>query len=80
MLCEAAASPAGKYAPEQALWEWIQRFVGYVATKRGMSCILRTLLTSDSDLCANTSGRVPRALGALLDATAPSVTTYAART
>jgi len=67
-LCAAADELAHKLAPDAALAEWMQRFVGYIATKRGMANSLRILLTTNSELFANTSGKVMQALSGLVEA------------
>jgi AcrR family transcriptional regulator len=66
-LCAAAEELAGQYAPDVALEEWMQRFVGYIATKRGMANSLRILVTTKSKLFAESSGLVSVSLQHLLD-------------
>jgi len=44
----------------------MHRFVGYIATKRGMADSLRILLNSNSKLFADSYGRVPVALSGLI--------------
>ncbi|MGV1791751.1 TetR/AcrR family transcriptional regulator [Rhizobium sp. A37_96] len=66
-LCEAAGTLAGELAPDKALEEWMHRFVGYIATKRGMADSLRILLNSNSKLFADSNGRVPVALAGLIE-------------
>ncbi|WP_051074165.1 TetR/AcrR family transcriptional regulator [Rhizobium freirei] len=65
-LCDAASELSTKLAPDQALEEWMHRFVGYIATKRGMADSLRILLNSNSKLFADSYGRVPVALSGLI--------------
>ncbi|HZT64579.1 MAG TPA: TetR/AcrR family transcriptional regulator [Acidimicrobiales bacterium] len=36
--------------PAEALAEWMQRFVAYVATKRGLAVHLKTVMAADSEL------------------------------
>jgi AcrR family transcriptional regulator len=67
-LCAAADDLARQHAPDVALAEWMQRFVDYIAAKRGMANSLRILLTTNSDLFAEASGRIPLALRRLVDA------------
>jgi len=67
-LCGAAEDLARHHRPDVALAEWMQRFVDYIATKRGMANSLRILLTTNSELFADTSGMVVRALRRLVDA------------
>ncbi|PRD41484.1 TetR family transcriptional regulator [Phyllobacterium phragmitis] len=67
-LCAAADDLARQHAPDAALAEWMQRFVDYIAAKRGMASSLRILLTSNSELFADVSGMVALALRRLVDA------------
>ena len=67
-LCSAADDLARLYPPDIALAEWMQRFVGYIAAKRGMAQSLRILFDRNSELFAETSGMVPLALQRLVDA------------
>ncbi|WP_102961426.1 TetR/AcrR family transcriptional regulator [Mangrovicella endophytica] len=66
-LVEAAATLSRERSAEAALAEWMQRFVDYIATKRGMRDSLRLLSESKSPLFAQTSGLVPRALTGLIE-------------
>ncbi|MER8725993.1 TetR/AcrR family transcriptional regulator [Mesorhizobium sp. M1027] len=67
-LCQAADELAHDHAPDVALEQWMQRFVDYIATKRGLSTSLRILLTTNSALFSDVSGRVTLALRRLIDA------------
>ncbi|CAN5486587.1 TetR/AcrR family transcriptional regulator [soil metagenome] len=67
-LCAAADDLARDNPPDVALAEWMQRFVDYIATKRGMANSLRILLTTNSQLFAATSGMVVVALRRLVNA------------
>jgi AcrR family transcriptional regulator len=67
-LCAAADDLARHHAPDVALADWMQRFVDYIATKRGMANSLRILLTTNSELFADTSGMVALALRRLVEA------------
>ncbi len=49
-LAAAATELAQKHAPDIAIEEWMRRFVGYIAAKRGMANSLRILMTSNSSL------------------------------
>jgi AcrR family transcriptional regulator len=66
-LVAAAEELARTREPDVALSEWMQRFVGYIATKRGMRDSLRLLLESNSPLFAETSGLVPRTFRELME-------------
>jgi AcrR family transcriptional regulator len=67
-LCAAADELAQHQAPDVALAEWMQRFVDYIAAKRGMANSLRILFDANSEVFANTSGMVALALQRLVDA------------
>src|SRR5258708_22116877 len=69
-LCEAAEELARRHPADIALAEWMQRFVGYIAAKRGMAASLRILFETNSELFAAASGKVPVALRRLVDAAA----------
>ena len=73
-LCAAADELARRHPPDVALAEWMQRFVDYIATKRGMANSLRILLTTNSELFAASSGKVVQALGRLVEAAAAAGT------
>lgn len=65
-LATAATELAQKHPPDVALEEWMRRFVGYIATKRGMANSLRILMTSNSSLFSEGSGLIRGALESLL--------------
>ncbi|MBZ9655294.1 TetR/AcrR family transcriptional regulator [Phyllobacterium lublinensis] len=67
-LCAAADELAQHNAPDVALAEWMQRFVDYIAAKRGMANSLRILFDANSDVFANTAGMVTGALRGLVAA------------
>jgi AcrR family transcriptional regulator len=70
LLCAAADELAQRERPDIALEQWMQRFVGYIATKRGMASSLQLLYATNSQLFAKTSGMVPQALHRLVEAAA----------
>ena len=70
LLCAAADELARGERPDVALEEWMQRFVGYIATKRGMANSLRLLLATKSQLFAKASGMDPQAMHRLVEAAA----------
>lgn len=70
LLCAAADELALAKRPDVALEEWMQRFVGYIATKRGMANSLRLLLATNPELFAKASGMVPQAMHRLVEAAA----------
>src|SRR5262245_45560589 len=67
-LCQAAEDLAKKHPPDDALALWMQRFVDYIAAKRGMAQSLKLLLASNSEFFAEASGKIPAALQRLIDA------------
>jgi AcrR family transcriptional regulator len=67
-LCAAADELARQHPPDIALEQWMQRFVDYIATKRGLAKSLRILLTTNSRLFSDMSGRVTLALRRLVEA------------
>lgn len=67
-LCQAADELSRAEAPDAALEQWMQRFVDYIATKRGLATSLRILMSTNSTLFSDTSGRVTQALRRLVEA------------
>ncbi|MHA3701533.1 TetR/AcrR family transcriptional regulator [Jatrophihabitans sp. YIM 134969] len=77
-LCDAApqliaAHPAD---PDVALEQWMQRFVAYVATKRGLASTLHALRAradaADDHVFADLQARIRASLGTLVDAASAS--------
>jgi AcrR family transcriptional regulator len=54
--------------PDLALAAWMDRFVDYAVTKRGMSAALRSVVASGADISRDTRRRVLGALATLLAA------------
>jgi AcrR family transcriptional regulator len=69
-LCHAAEDLARQHPADVALELWMQRFVDYIGTKRGLANSLRLLLTTNSTLFSDTSGRVSGAMRRLIEAAA----------
>lgn len=65
-LAEAAAELSAERAPDQALEEWMHRFVSYMATKRGMASSLKLLMTSNACLFTDGATLLRTAFGDLL--------------
>src|ERR1700689_2992579 len=65
-LCSAAAELLDELPPDAALAEWMERFVAYATTKRGLLGALKSLAASQSDLFATTRERLLAAVGELL--------------
>jgi AcrR family transcriptional regulator len=73
-LCDAAAELLGANAPEQALRLWMDRFVDYATTKRGMKDALRAVVASGGNPFAHSRDRLVEALDLLLRAGAEAGT------
>jgi AcrR family transcriptional regulator len=56
--------------PGEALAEWMQRFVAYVATKRGLAAHLKSVLAEDSELFTRTHERLSGVVDHLVAAAA----------
>jgi len=69
-LCAAADDLASHHPADMALEQWMQRFVDYIATKRGLAASLRILFNTNSAVFSDLSGRVSLALRQLVDAAA----------
>ncbi|WP_105384874.1 TetR/AcrR family transcriptional regulator [Neorhizobium alkalisoli] len=67
-LAGAATELAEKHPPDMALEEWMRRFVGYIATKRGMANSLKILMNSNSTLFAEGFGNIRSAFERLVRA------------
>ena len=67
-LCDSPAALLAEHSPDVALQEWMNRFVEYAATKRGMAEALSSAVASGLPLFATTRSQMLAALGTLLDA------------
>jgi len=67
-LCAAADDLASHHSADMALEQWMQRFVDYIATKRGLAASLRILFNTNSAVFSDLSGRVSLALRQLVEA------------
>lgn len=67
-LCEAADELLGALPPDAALREWLARFSDYIVTKRGMSDVIRGMLTDPHPFYAelNVRERILSAVQTLL--------------
>jgi|SRR5947209_2171054 len=52
--------------PVEALEEFMQRFVAYVATKKGLAAHLKTVVTADSDLFTSSHARMTATIDRLV--------------
>jgi AcrR family transcriptional regulator len=67
-LCAAAGELLAERAPADALAEWMERFVAYASTKRGLAGALKAVAASQADLFPTTRERQLEAIGELLAA------------
>jgi AcrR family transcriptional regulator len=67
-LCDAAGDLLRTNPPETALRLWMDRFVDYMTTKRGMKEALRAVVASGGDPFAHSRDRMVEALDLLLRA------------
>ena len=67
---EDAAALAAQYGPAEALTRWLYRFVGFIATKHGLSAALHSGNPAYESLPGYFNRRFVPVLGALLDAAA----------
>jgi AcrR family transcriptional regulator len=73
-LCDAAADLLATMPPDAALRTWMDRFVGYMTTKRGMADALRALIASGGNPYAQSRDRMTAAVTTLLEAGAAAGT------
>jgi AcrR family transcriptional regulator len=67
-ITAAATELLAEYPPDLALELWTERYLDYVAAKRGMSDALRAIIESGNDIYADTRAQLLAALAALLRA------------
>jgi AcrR family transcriptional regulator len=68
VLCEGADQLRASLPPDEALAQWMQRWVGYVATKKGLATYLKSVVSADSDLFESSFARVRATVNGLVDA------------
>ncbi|MEV0969678.1 TetR/AcrR family transcriptional regulator [Microtetraspora glauca] len=73
-LCDAAADLLDTLPPDRAIRAWMDRFVDYMTTKRGMSDALRAVISSGGNPFAHSRDRMVAAVTALLGAGAAAGT------
>ncbi|MGY1810431.1 TetR/AcrR family transcriptional regulator [Blastococcus sp. SYSU D00669] len=73
-LCDAAAELLRTQPPEAALRTWMDRFVDYMTTKRGMADALKAVIASGGNPFAHSRDRMTEALALLLRAGAEAGT------
>jgi AcrR family transcriptional regulator len=67
-LCDAVEDLLQTKAADEALREWMDRFVEYLTTKRGMADALRAVIASGGDPFAQSRDRMLAAIESLLNA------------
>ena len=67
-LHEGAAELLAEHSPEVALAQWMNQFVEYAATKRGMSGALQSVIASGRNPYSQSRSKLVGALTTLLDA------------
>jgi AcrR family transcriptional regulator len=67
-ITAAAGELLAEYPADEALQRWADRYLDYVAAKRGMSDALRAIIESGNDIYADTRVQLLAALAALLQA------------
>ena len=67
-LCDAAGELLRDLPPDRALRAWMDRFVDYMTTKRGMAGALRLVIASGGNPFAESRDRMVAAIGELLRA------------
>jgi AcrR family transcriptional regulator len=68
LLCDGADELRASLPPDEALSEWMQRFVAYVASKKGLATYLKSVVSAESDLFQTTHARVQQTIGSLVEA------------
>jgi AcrR family transcriptional regulator len=67
-LCDSATDLLRDMPPDEALRAWMDRFAGYMTTKRGMGDALRALIASGGDPFSESRDRLTAAVTTLLRA------------
>lgn len=68
LLCAGAEELSATLPADQALETWMQRFVTYVASKKGLAAYLKSVVAADSDLFVSTHARVEHTVAQLVAA------------
>jgi AcrR family transcriptional regulator len=67
-LCDAAPELARTMSPDEAARTWMDRFIDYMSTKRGMADALRAVIASGGNPFAESRDRLLAAITTLLEA------------
>jgi AcrR family transcriptional regulator len=68
LLCEGAEELRATLPADEALGQFMQRFVAYVATKKGLAIYLKSVVSADSDLFQSAQARVSATITNLIAA------------
>ncbi|RAG81323.1 TetR/AcrR family transcriptional regulator [Streptacidiphilus pinicola] len=71
-LCDSATTLLDSTAPDAALRAWMDGFIDYMSTKRGMSDALRALIASGGDPFSHSRAMLTAAITELLQAGVPA--------
>jgi len=67
-LCAAAGEFLDEHPPDVALAEWMERWIAYTATKRGMADALNAVVAGGSDVRVQTREQIVASIARLLEA------------
>jgi AcrR family transcriptional regulator len=68
LLCGGVEELLGTLPADEALAEWMRRFVGYVATKRGLAVALKSMVNDNSELFAQSRANINESMARLVHA------------
>jgi AcrR family transcriptional regulator len=66
LLCGGVDDLLARLPADEALAEWMRRFVGYVATKRGLAVALKSMVNVNSDLFAQSRANINESMARLV--------------
>jgi AcrR family transcriptional regulator len=68
LLCGGVDELLASLPADEALAEWMRRFVGYVATKRGLAVALKSMVNDNSNLFAQSRANINESMARLVHA------------
>jgi len=68
LLCSGVDDLLATLPADEALAEWMRRFVGYVATKRGLAVALKSMVNDNSELFAQSRTHINESMARLVQA------------
>lgn len=74
VLCGGIEELLATRSPDAALAEWMERFIRYVAIKRGLIEVIKSAVSADSEVFAYTHGLITDSITVLVDAAAAAGT------